>query len=188
MTAAGRAVREPSVMASFGVVRPFAAAICSAWKSRFAQRFSLDANSEVRSALSECRVSSILRAGWAAAAVVATGFARKPGGKDVSRDPPVRQILSTLLLLVLTVFPTAWVAMTAWRINQPGHVRDVEVELGRNLGFQVSLGASAIPAREVVYRGMVLRGQEPRGKGFAEIVRRRFGPLERGDHELIALA
>ena len=69
----------------------------------------------------------------------------------------------------------------AWRINQPGHVRDVEIELGRKLGMQVSLDEVSYPGPgEVVYRGLVLRGQEPRGKGFAEIARADVGPPDTG--------
>ena len=101
---------------------------------------------------------------------------------------PLRQTISTILLLVLTVFPTAIVATIAWRINQPGHVRDVEIELGRNLGMQVSLASVSYPGPgEVVYRGVVLRGQEPRGKGFAEIGRADSVRLNRSDHELTVL-
>ena len=101
---------------------------------------------------------------------------------------PLRQTISTILLLVATVFPTAIVATIAWRINQPGHVRDVEVELGRNLGVQVSLASVGYPGPgEIVYRGMVVRGQEPRGKGFAEIGRADSVRLSRADHELTVL-
>jgi hypothetical protein len=101
---------------------------------------------------------------------------------------PVRQTISTILLLGLTVFPTAIVAAIAWRINQPGHVRDVEIELGRNLGMQVSLASVGYPGPgEIIYRGLVLRGQEPRGKGFAEIARADAVRLSRADHELTVL-
>ena len=101
---------------------------------------------------------------------------------------PLRQTISTILLLVGTVFPTAIVATIAWRINQPGHVRDVEIELGRTLGMQVSLASVGYPGPgQVVYRGMILRGQEPRGKGFAEIGRADSVRLNRADHELTVL-
>ena len=40
---------------------------------------------------------------------------------------------------------------------------------------------------EVVYRGLVLRGQEPRGKGFAEIGRADLVRLSRSDHDLTVL-
>ena len=52
---------------------------------------------------------------------------------------PVRQVLATILLLGGAVVPTLLVATIAWRINQPGHVRDVEVRLGRELGCRVTL-------------------------------------------------
>ena len=78
--------------------------------------------------------------------------------------------------------------MIAWRINQPGHIRDVEVELGRKLGMHVSLDRVDYPAPgEVVYRGLVLRAQEPRGKGFAEIGRADLVRLSRSDHDLTVL-
>ena len=43
---------------------------------------------------------------------------------------PMRQALATLVLFVCTVVPTCWIAVVAWRINRPGHLRDVEIELG----------------------------------------------------------
>ena len=46
------------------------------------------------------------------------------------------------------------------------------VELGRQLGLQVTLEAVRYPRPgEVVYRGIVLRQEEPRGKGLTEIAR-----------------
>ena len=100
----------------------------------------------------------------------------------------LRQTISTVLLLVLTVCPTAIVAAIAWRINQPGHIRDVEVELGRNIGMQVSLTSVSYPGPgEIVYRGVVVRGQEPRGKSFSEIGRADAVRLKSVDHELTVL-
>src|SRR3954451_22805819 len=85
---------------------------------------------------------------------------------------PVRQSLATGALLMSTVLPTALVAMYAWRINRPGHIRDVEIELGRQLGLQVSLEAVRYPKPgEVLYQGVVLRQEEPRGRGLTEIAR-----------------
>src|SRR3954453_7345913 len=81
---------------------------------------------------------------------------------------PFRQALATLALVVLTVVPTGFVAVMAWRINRPGHVRDVEIELGRQIGLQVPLEDFRYPRPgEVVYRGIVLRQEEPRGRGLA---------------------
>ena len=101
---------------------------------------------------------------------------------------PLRRTLSTILLLFLTVVPTALVAAIAWRINQPGHIRDVEVELGRNLGMQVSLASVAYPSPgEVVYRGVVVRGQEPRGQSFAEVGRADSIRMHRADRELTVM-
>ncbi len=101
---------------------------------------------------------------------------------------PLRQTACTILLLVFTALPTLAIAAIAWRINQPGHVRDVEVELGRKLGMHVSLEGTGYPAPgEVFYRGLVLRAQEPRGKEFAEIGRADMVRLSRSDHDLTVL-
>jgi hypothetical protein len=101
---------------------------------------------------------------------------------------PLRQAVSTILLLILTVLPTLAIGTIAWRINQPGHVRDVEVELGRKLGMHVSLDQIEYPTPgAVVYEGLVLRAQEPRGKGFAEIGRADSVRLNQTDRELTIL-
>jgi hypothetical protein len=99
---------------------------------------------------------------------------------------PYRQALATLALGVITVLPTAFVAAWAWRINRPGHVRDVEVELGRQIGMQVTLDAVHYPQPGVVfYRGIVIRSEEPRGKALAEVLRAEQIRLQRVDHDLI---
>ena len=101
---------------------------------------------------------------------------------------PLRQSACTIVLLVFTALPTLAIAAIAWRINQPGHVRDVEVELGRKLGMHVTLAATSYPGPgEVVYEGLVLRAQEPRGKEFAEIGRADMVRLSRSDHDLTIL-
>jgi hypothetical protein len=98
---------------------------------------------------------------------------------------PVRQALATLALFLLTVVPTIWIATVAWRINRPGHVRDVEIELGRQLGTPVTLHAVRYPRPgEVVYSGLVLRQEEPRGGGLWEIARAREVWLQWADREL----
>ncbi|MHB1557668.1 MAG: hypothetical protein ACYC61_09330, partial [Isosphaeraceae bacterium] len=85
---------------------------------------------------------------------------------------PARQAVATLVLFALTVVPTAWVAAIAWRINRPGHVRDVEVELGHRLGLHVTLDSVRYPRpSEAVYRGVVLRHDEPGGGALAELAR-----------------
>ena len=82
---------------------------------------------------------------------------------------PVRQILATLVLVVLTVLPTGFIAAMAWRINRPGHVRDVEIELRRQLGMLVTLDAVHYPRPgEIEYRGIVLREDETRGRGLSD--------------------
>src|ERR1700679_721943 len=98
---------------------------------------------------------------------------------------PVRQTLATVILIGLTVVPTGLVAAFAWRINRPGHVRDVEIDLGRQLGLQVTLEGVRYPKPgEVVYQGIVLRQEEPRGKGLVEIARADLARLQRTDREL----
>jgi hypothetical protein len=98
---------------------------------------------------------------------------------------PVRQGVATAALFLLTVVPTALVGVHAWRINRPGHIRDVEIELGRQLGIQVTLEGVRYPRPgEIVYRGLVLRHEEPRGKGLTEIARADVVRAIRGAHDL----
>jgi hypothetical protein len=98
---------------------------------------------------------------------------------------PMRQALATLALFVFTVLPSGYVALTAWKIHRPGHLRDVEVEIGRQLGLQVTLEGVAYPRPgEVVYREVVFRQEEPRRKGLTEVARARRVRLRRGDREL----
>lgn len=99
---------------------------------------------------------------------------------------PVRQALATFVMVALTIAPTAYVAALAWRINQPGHVRDVEIELGRQLGLQVTLEGVRYPRPgEVIYEGLVLRQDEPQGKSMAEIARADAVRIEWVDRELV---
>jgi hypothetical protein len=102
---------------------------------------------------------------------------------------PQRQALATAALVALTVLPTAYVAWTAWRINRAGHLREVEAEIGRALALRVSLEGVVYPRPgEVVYRGMVLREEEPRGRGLTEVGRLRELRLRRGPRELTVAA
>ncbi|MDX2035463.1 MAG: hypothetical protein SFX72_02335 [Isosphaeraceae bacterium] len=85
---------------------------------------------------------------------------------------PQRQAIATLALLLCTVAPTIFVIFTAIKINRPGHVRDVEIELRRSLGLQVTLQAVRYPAPgRVVYEGVVLRQEEPKKSGLTEVAR-----------------
>ena len=98
---------------------------------------------------------------------------------------PVRQTLATLLLLGLTVVPTGLIGAFAWRINRPGHVRDVEIELGRQLGLQVTLEGVRYPkAGEVAYQGIVLRRKNRAARGSLNSLAR-FGPAATRYRELI---
>jgi hypothetical protein len=98
---------------------------------------------------------------------------------------PSRQAAATVALVALTVVPTAYVALTAWRISRPGHRHEVEAALGRALGLQVTLDAVRYPRPgEVEYRGVVLRLEEPRHRGLTEVARASRVRLRRGDREL----
>jgi len=99
---------------------------------------------------------------------------------------PVRQALATLAVVAVTIAPTGYVGLLAWRINRPGHVRDVEIELRRQLGLQVTLHGVHYPRPgEVVCEGIVLRQDEPREKSLAEIARADQARIERVDREWI---
>jgi hypothetical protein len=98
---------------------------------------------------------------------------------------PHRQALVTLAMGVLTVVPTVYVAFTAWRIGRPGHIRDVEIEIGRSIGLQVTLEGVRYPRPgEVVYQGMVLRQDEPRRGTQVEIARAKTVRLRKSGREL----
>jgi hypothetical protein len=99
---------------------------------------------------------------------------------------PVRQTIATFVLVAATIAPTGYVALVAWRINRPGHVRDVEIELGRHLGLQVMLQKVRYPRPgAVIYEGLVLRQDEPQGKSLAEVFRADGARVEWVDHELV---
>ena len=98
---------------------------------------------------------------------------------------PYRQALATLGLLVFTVVPTIYVGWTAWSIHRPGHLREVERAIGRQLGLLATLEGVSYPRPgEVVYRGLVLRQEEAHRKGTTEVARARVARLRRSDHEL----
>jgi hypothetical protein len=83
------------------------------------------------------------------------------------------------------MLPTVCVAVVAWRINRPGHIRDVEIELGRQLGLQVTLDSVHYPKPgDVAYQGIVIRQEEPRGRGLSEVARADVVRMVRGDREL----
>src|SRR6516164_6424142 len=95
---------------------------------------------------------------------------------------PVRQGLATFAVVAFTIVPTGYVSILAWRINRPGHVRDIEIDLGHQLGLRVSLQGVRYPRpAEVVYEGLVLRQDEPRGRSMAEIARADVVRAERVD-------
>jgi hypothetical protein len=96
---------------------------------------------------------------------------------------PHRHVLATLALAAFAVAPTASIAWTAWRVNRPAHVREVEAELSRQLGLSVSLEGVRYPRPgSVVYRGAVVRPDES-GRA-AETLRAGSVCLRRDGHEL----
>jgi hypothetical protein len=98
---------------------------------------------------------------------------------------PYRQAICTAALVVLTVFPTLYVLGTAIQIHRTGHLRAVERELGHALGLSVTVDSVTYPRPgEVIYRGIVLRLEEPRRKGLTEIARAGVLRLRRGSGEL----
>jgi hypothetical protein len=98
---------------------------------------------------------------------------------------PYRQAIATVALVVLTILPTIYVVWTGWRINRPGHLREVESEIGRPLGLHATIEGVSYPRPgEVVYRGIVLRQEEPRRRGLTEIARAKEVRLRRGNREL----
>ncbi|MFO0910005.1 MAG: hypothetical protein U0794_16935 [Isosphaeraceae bacterium] len=98
---------------------------------------------------------------------------------------PQRQVASTAAIVTLTILPTVYIAQTAWRIGRPGHVREVESELGRQLGLVVSLDSVRYPRPgEARYRGVVLKQEEPRRNGLVEVGRAREIAVRRGRREL----
>ncbi len=87
---------------------------------------------------------------------------------------PQRQTLATLVIVALTVVPTALVVAKAWWIHQPGHVREVEATLSQSLGLAVEIAAVRHPSpREDLLDGLVLRIEEPGGHSptLSEVLR-----------------
>lgn len=82
---------------------------------------------------------------------------------------PRRQVLATLALVIFSVFPSGYVAYSAYRVSQPGHLREVEAEVGRRLGVLVSVARASHPRPDVdVLEGVSLRLDNAR---HAEIAR-----------------
>lgn len=91
-----------------------------------------------------------------------------------------RQVLATLALLAGSVAPTAYVGWLAWTVNRPGHLRDLEIEVGRRLGFVVTLGGVRYPRPnetrliQPVFRQEASQPESatgPSGQSLTEIVR-----------------
>jgi hypothetical protein len=87
---------------------------------------------------------------------------------------PARQIAATAALAAGLVLPTLGVAFHAWRIHQPGHVREHEQALSRLLGLHVRLGGVEYPAPgECLLREVILHREEAAGapSRLAELAR-----------------
>ena len=98
---------------------------------------------------------------------------------------PRRHVAATIALVVVTILPTIYVGYTAWRIGRPSYLREVEREVGGPLGLKVSLSSVRYPRPgEVVYRGVVIRQEEPRRKGLKEIASANQVWIRRSDREL----
>jgi hypothetical protein len=98
---------------------------------------------------------------------------------------PYRQALCTAAVVLFAIVPTVYVAGTAIQIHRKGHLHAVERELGFALGLQVTVEGVTYPRPgEVVYRGIVLRQEEPRRKGLTEIARAGVLRLRRGSGDL----
>ena len=91
-----------------------------------------------------------------------------------------RQIVATFALLAGSVAPTCYVGWLAWTVNRPGHVRDLEIELGRRLGLVVTLGGARYPRPgETLLNQPVFRQEAPQveapsgpsGRSMTEVVR-----------------
>ena len=71
---------------------------------------------------------------------------------------PHRQVAATLALALFTIAPTVWVSRTVHALGRPGHVREVEAEIGRRLGVLAHIGTAAHPRPDVdVLRDVSLR-------------------------------
>jgi hypothetical protein len=75
-------------------------------------------------------------------------------------------------LVVFTVTPTLYIAVTAWRVNRPSHVREVEAQISHEFGLKVSLEGVRHPRPgEDVLRGVLVRQEEPRARQLEELAR-----------------
>ncbi len=101
---------------------------------------------------------------------------------------PHRQVLATMAVAVFLVAPTLYVAVMAWRVNQPSHVREVEHEAGVTLGLRVSLTGVRYPSPGVVaFRGVALKPDDAgrkTSKNHAELARAEAIRLRRDGRRL----
>ena len=62
---------------------------------------------------------------------------------------PHRQVAATLALALFTIAPTVWVSRTVHALGRPGHVREVEIEIGHRLGVLAHIAAATHPRPDV---------------------------------------
>ena len=103
---------------------------------------------------------------------------------------PARSIAVTLLLAITTIVPTIGVFAYIWKVNQPGHLREVETALGRLLGLHVTVSAVRHPKPDTdEFTGVILRREQASGGSrLVELVRVDRLTLEREKDRLIVRA
>ncbi len=87
---------------------------------------------------------------------------------------PARQIVATFTLGAFLVLPTLAITFHAWRIQQPGHVREHEQALSRFLGLHVSLADVEFPRPgERILNDVILRREQAASNPtlLAELIR-----------------
>ncbi|MFM1802502.1 MAG: hypothetical protein RJA81_1854 [Planctomycetota bacterium] len=96
-----------------------------------------------------------------------------------------RQLAATGFVVLALILPTIVTLWWVWTVNRPGHVRDVEVQLSRQLGMQIGLDAVRYPRPgEMILVNPVFRHEEPRGRVFRELARAKSIVLKTGQDQL----
>ncbi len=92
---------------------------------------------------------------------------------------PHRQALATLAVFAFLVVPTGYVGWTCWRVQQPEHRHEVERDLSRQLGLEVTIGSLRYPQpRLMAFRQVSVR-VPGLAQGNAARRARRRGPSAR---------
>ena len=103
---------------------------------------------------------------------------------------PARSIAVTLLLVLLTVVPTFGGLAFIWKVKQPGHLRDMETELGQALGLHATLTSVRHPRPGTdEFTGVILRREQSTGGSrLVELVRADRLTVEREKDRVIMRA